>query len=159
MFQILIVKILGERDSKWSNKGTIDKVTPPAQGTPAGAPSTKPLKNLDSRDCGQTGRGDPLAGAEGRLRDVLEGQKSSTKTIHVQGTAPECDQQNINFHFLLQPAFHLDHTFSRREELEHSKDVSYMDYFLVTKLAWWWEERKDLFFIEYLLRARCSTYV
>ena len=52
--------------------------------------------------------------------------------------------ENLNFYFRLKPAFYLDHTFPRREELGHGKDVSYPPYFLVSKLAWRWEERKNL---------------
>lgn len=57
--------------------------------------------------------------------------------------------ENLNFHFLLKPAFYLDHTFPRiRGTRTYSKDVLYLPYFLVSKLAWRWEERKNLSFIE-----------
>ena len=42
--------------------------------------------------------------------------------------------ENLNFYFRLKPAFYLDHTFPRREELGHGKDVSYPPYFLVSMI-------------------------
>ena len=64
--------------------------------------------------------------------------------------------ENLNFYFLLKSAFYLDHTFPRREELGRSEDVSYPPYFLVSKLAWSGEERKNLPSMEYLLYVRAD---
>lgn len=64
--------------------------------------------------------------------------------------------ENLNFYFLLKSAFYLDHTFPRREELGRSEDVPYPPYFLVSKLAWRGEERKNLPSMEYPLYVRAD---
>lgn len=65
-------------------------------------------------------------------------------------------------HSGVKPAFSLVLTFPRGKELTHSKDISYTNDFLVTKLTWEREERKNLTFIDislYLVSTCCIPNV
>lgn len=67
------------------------------------------------------------------MTEISEGQR--TGSTFTQGTVPKYVSNSPNFLFILNPAFHLDHTFPRKEDMEHGKGVSCTDNFLVTKLA------------------------